>query len=47
MIASVWRTLRGTLASVHDTYAVFLHDEPVDSDSICLAHFAGHTGFGA
>ena len=47
MIASVWRTLRGTLASGHDTYAVFLHDERVDSDGIFLGHFAGHTGFGA
>ena len=47
MIAPVWRTLRGTLASVHDIYAAFLNDEPVDYDGICLAHFAGHTGFGA
>ena len=47
MIAFVWSTLRGTLASVHDIYAIFLNDEPVAYDSICLAHFAGHTGFGA
>ena len=47
LIAFVWRTLRGTLAVVHDIYATFLHDEPADYDSICLAHFAGHTGFGA
>ena len=36
MMASVWRTLRGTLASVHDIYATFLNDAPVDYDSICL-----------
>ena len=36
MVASVWRTLRGTLASVHDIYATFLNDAPVDYDSICL-----------
>ena len=36
LIASVWRTLRGTLASVHDIYATFLNDAPVDYDSICL-----------
>ena len=29
------------------TDATFVNDEPVDYDSICLAHFAGHTGFGA
>ena len=47
MMASVWRPLPGALASVHDIYATFLNDEPVDYDGICLAHFAGHTGFGA
>ena len=28
------------------TYVTFWNDEPVVYDSICLAHFAGHTGFG-
>ena len=36
MIASVWPTLRGTLASVHDMYATFFNDEPVVPDSTCL-----------
>ena len=47
MMVFVWRTLRGTLVSVHDIYAIFFNDEPVDYDGICLAHFAGRTGFGA
>ena len=47
MMVSVWSTLRGTLASLHDLYAIFLNDEPVDYDGICLAHFAGPIGFGA